>query len=169
MVFRTPYAIERETGKINCSDFACTNKILCDKYSFPIRITKRLHALYTHTQNDTCIYCASVCLLYVNACVCWRLLRSFSFISLFYALRRFSFDLATVLLCIDCLSQFLERSANDFCKCVWFESILLGLITSWQICTPHLPPHTHLPARTHKELPFTFDYAIVAVSIFSTL
>lgn len=58
----------------------------------------------------------------------------------------------------------------DVCKSVWLELILLGLITSWQIRTPHLLTYAHI----QKELAFTFDCAllyraIVAVSVFSTL
>lgn len=45
----------------------------------------------------------------------------------------------------------------DVCKSVWLELILLGLITSWQIRTPHLLKCTHAHTPTHiKVLAFTF-------------
>lgn len=110
------------------------------QYDAPNERLHELQRVQTHTQhgNDTCIYSASVC--FVCCCVC----RSEAFTVFFLWLALVSFSLSLYL--CSYVSMF------QCCTSVWLELILLGLITSWQIRTPHLLKCTHT-----RVLAFTFD------------
>lgn len=132
-----------------------------------------------HTQhgNDICIYGASVWLfvaVFVVVFVDQRLLRSFSFGLQYSQLAHYlsisvwhSISVGSFILCLNVSMLY------DVCKSVWLELILLGLITSWQIRTPHLLKCSYTLRHTSKKcwhLLLTVCYiATVAVSVFSTL
>lgn len=121
---------------------------------FQYDCTERLHEpetrIHTHTHtpthgNDTCIYSVHQ---FVCCCVC--LSKAFTVLFLIHLLHTHTHTLyrRSLHLLLDfwhCAHiVYLNFSTLcDVCKSVWMELILLGLITSWQICTPHSHTLTH--------------------------